>query len=517
MNKIASRVTLPLALTVGIALPGLAPARAEDAPVLSGFGTDLRAISARTATSLGAAGMHIVPGYLENVGDIDASFRVGYIGFPTTQGNLLGAQVAIQARLAEGLALLADLGPRAVIGLRGPLAQDASWRLGWDARYRTETYFAVDPKQGVGLAAAGFGLVPGLPGAAAQGGELALDAEYALGDLRLDVAPALGVMSNRSLVGIKAALDWSLGDWVLGLGGSGEWVIANPGLGSAGIQTTEWLWTAGLRRFLSDASYLQVNYNYTPADTYGIATQTLLAGLGMRLVAMAPPTPAPTPEPTPEPTSVPTPEPTLEPTPTPEPTPAQDPDSLSGTIQSALDSGDARNVKVSLKVLTPKGWKDSGLTTLTDDSGHYVFHSLPAGTYEVVYREGSDHPTAAGAAVSAPVAVEDGKGITGDLDVTWDGRAVTSSLEGMTMSFAWPAKADIPGVIYEVVVKAPGVEDNIIGSPEITDTKVSFEVSPEIARMPGLTFAVKYWEPGGKFMGSNRYGQTTFRPLTRGK
>ena len=39
----------------------------------------------------------------------------------------------------------------------------------------------------------------------------------------------------------------------------------------------------------------------------------------------------------------------------------------------------------------------------------------------------------------------------------------------------------------------------------------------QVACMPGLTFAIKYWEPGGNFMGSSRYGQTTFRPLDRSK
>ena len=125
----------------------------------------------------------------------------------------------------------------------------------------------------------------------------------------------------------------------------------------------------------------------------------------------------------------------------------------------------------------------------------------------------SDLGLAAGAAVSEAVRLEADRAVRVDLDVGWDATQLVISRTGRTVRVRWPAKDEVVDARYEVVVKAPGIDRNVFSSGETMALGVTVELPAAIARLPGLTCAVKYVAPGGTLMGGNRYGQTLFRPL----
>ncbi len=235
------------------------------------------------ADSLTAAGLHVAPHYLGRAGDVDIGLLGGFASFPTMGGGLAGGKIGLQARMDDSLALLADLGPVTAVGLRGLVWSDLGARVGWDARFRSEIYFAVAP--GFGLTKAGFGLIPNFPGAQSNGVELALDGEYRWNAFRFYASPALVAMSNRTATGLSGGADVVVGPVTLGLGSSLQANVLNPAGAALPIEPFELRHSAGVRLFLNDWSYLQATYHLVPADTYGVPSSTVLAGIGIRMAA----------------------------------------------------------------------------------------------------------------------------------------------------------------------------------------------------------------------------------------
>jgi hypothetical protein len=306
-----------------------------------------------------------------------------------------------------------------------------------------------------------------------------------------------------------AGLDWTVGDWVLGLGSAGDANLIDPASGATRLRNHEWQHSLGLRRNLWTGTYLQANASLVPADSYGFPVQTLLVGIDTRLIGKAP---VPTPAPVADPEPVPTPAPTPEPTPAPVQTPAPRRYALTGAIINTLSVPAVAGVPFGLKVKKGKGRVNIGRTTLTDAVGGYRFEDLEPGQYQLVYRAAPDVKTAAGAAVSVPVRVESDKDSMVNLDV-WDVAGVNLSWDQDTIVASWPGKLALPGVQYQLVLRQAGSAEDVLDTPFCTATKVRLKVSRQVRSLKGLMYSVKHVERGGTLNGASRYGQTAFNPL----
>jgi hypothetical protein len=463
----------------------------------------------RLENSLTAGGLNIAPRYLDRPGDVDLNLLGGLMTYPESQASLAGGQASLQARLTERLVLMANMGSLTEIGLRGPIGDFSGVQLGWGAHYRSDVYFLA--KQGPGRSAVAFGLAPS-PGSAANGAEAKLNAMLPLGDLNLYASPLVAVMSNRSNLGAEFGADWS---WQrLGLGYAFGWRanVLNPAQDLEAVSANELLHSVGARYSLTDRLYAQANYAFQPVDAYGLPSHAVLAGVGMRLLGARPRPVAP-------------PLPPVVRAPEPEPVPAFVPESvvaapvetewnsLVGRVHSSLLVGETRGATVHLKRFDGEAWRNVEATATADAEGNFVFRRLPDGEYQVVYRDGAGRPLAADAAVASAVSVRDGRTAVSDLDVAWDEEAITGSITGRTVTVSWPGKPEGADAEFEVILKAEIDRPNIIGSPFSTGNSVAFEVSDEVAKLPRLYFAVKYWKRGEAFMGGAFYGQSAYKVL----
>ena len=482
------------------------------APLASALAAD--DVPRRLENSLTAGGLNIAPRYLDQVGDVDLNLLFGFSYFPTTNGVALGGQLGLQTRLLDQLQLLANAGPLTELGLRGPLFVSPNLDLGWDARYRSEIYFANVP---------GFGLTTPLltlsPGAAAHGPELKLNAAAKWGGFQLFVTPLAAWMSNRTALGLEGGLDWAWQRWGLGYSLAYRENVSSPFPGS-GVLPRELQHGLGLRYSLDENTFLQANAYLTPGDTYGTANQMLLVGFGRRLFGtFKPPAPlqafadqlplpvvlAPTPEPTPEPVLVvvePQPEPVIEAKP-----------ALSGRILHSLlpKAEPGMPVKLELKRRTEAGFVLAPEITVTAPDGSFAFESLPDGEYQLVYRDHAELPDTPAVLVSESVTVASGSGAELSLDLAWDGKDFAEALVDGSGEIRWTPRAN--DAIYQVLVNQQG--KNILSFPAegAEDATTLVTLSKRAQEHQPATF-VKFWKKGDGFGGKGFYGQSRLRPLT---
>jgi hypothetical protein len=225
------------------------------------------------------AGAPIAPRYLAEVGDLDVSLSGSFVQYPGIRASLLGSELGVQYRLSESLHLMANLGHTAEIGLRGPLLEASTFRLGWDAHYRSDWYFLT--ASGVGLGAPAFGLIP-MPGGTAHGMELSVNAMQAWQSWSFYLSPSVSVMSNRSLAGLEAGVDLSLGRFGLGYAVGHHQLLHNPDPGASSLVPTEQAHRLGMRWAWSKEAYAHVHATVVPQDAYGISWQGVTAGIGWR-------------------------------------------------------------------------------------------------------------------------------------------------------------------------------------------------------------------------------------------
>lgn len=524
MSRLGRRALLASIIAFSLALPALGEPKLQ-----------------RLENSLTAGGLNIAPRYLDKPGDIDMNLLGGMIGYPTAEAALGGAQLSFQARLTPSIVLLANMGPLNEIGLQGPVAAPhpllADWRLGWQAHYRSDLYFTTQPSIGtVGL--------PGgyMPGSLGQGLELKLNTQRTLwGGFDAFVSPVAAYMTNRSMLGVDAGLDWTWEALSLGYGLVARANVINPAQDSYSISGSEIQHSAGIRYSLNGWTYLQANYYYSPSDTYGLPMYTALAGIGTRLFYQ-PPAPAPTPEPTPvpPPTPEPSPMPTATPTPVSTPTPASTPTPvptprpvatvkptptpshathLEGRIFNSLlgaaESG--KSLTVHLKRQKGNDFVNVPITARTDATGHYVFHAvLEPGTYQVVYRNPELRQNFVGVAVSDAIEVAMDKPVTVDLDVAWDDALFGEKLDAQVQTMVWGKKPGYPGAVYQGIVRENPSDSKTdvlpIPSAPTVGTKGSFSVTSRTAGRK-LYYFIKYWKKGGAFNGASYYGQSKPRVI----
>lgn len=478
-----------LAVTCGLSLA--TPALAEE-PV-------------RLENSLTSGGLNIAPRYLDQVGDIDLNLLGGYLNYPNSAANLVGGQFALQARILDQVQLLANMGPLTEIGLRGPLA-DLGWvKLGWDAHYRSDLYFLIQP--GPGRTAPMFGLSP-MPGSSAYGLEGQLNAMHSYLGFNLFVSPLLAVMSNRTTAGLAAGLDWNLDRLGLGYGFSYRANVVNPNQSTEPLAASELQHSVGVRYSLTERLYAQANYYLQPADSYGIPSQTVLAGVGMRLLGSTPQAPAaaPMPEPTPAPVEV-------------RPAVPVHFLQIEGRLyNSRLKDGQIdQPLTVGLKKRVGKAFVNVKITTQTDASGRYVFRNFgEEGEYQVVFRNPEGRADTVGVIVSEAVRAVLDQVATVNLDLAWDDVSFEEQLASPSVNIRWGTKPGFAEVMYQGILREDPNDSRTDVLPFPAEPTIgatgSFEVSSQI-RGRKLFYFIKFWKQGGEFNGSNYYGQSKPREL----
>lgn len=493
MTRLHRRALLAALLASTVTLPAVA------APELK-----------RLENSLTAGGLNIAPRYLDKTGDVDMNLLGGMVNYPTSEASLAGGQISLQARLTDKLLLLANMGPLNEIGLRGPLDSFADWTLGWAAHYRSDLYFTTSPTTGLVSPMGGY-----MPGSLAQGLELKLNGMRGLGGFNLYLSPLLAFMSNRTMAGAEGGIDWSWNRLGLGYGLSARSNVVNAAQGAFSIAGNEIQQSAGIRFSMNDWSYLQANYYYSQSDTYGLPVQTALAGIGMRLF-YTPLNPQAAPTPAPAPTATPAPAPTPAPAVTPVPKLVTH---LEGRLFNSMLPGGAfaKPLTVGLKRMVDNEFVNLSQTTTTDDNGRYVFHDvLEEGVYQVVFRNPELLPNTVGVAVADAVEVLIDKPVVVDMDLAWDDAAFSETHSGPVQTIQWGLKPGHADAIFHGVLREDAHDSHTdllpFPSAPTVETKGSFGIWSQIKGKKAYHF-VKYWKQGGKFLGSNYYGQSKPRVL----
>lgn len=470
----------------------------------------------RLENSLTAGGLNIAPRYLDQVGDVDLNLLFGFSHFPTTNGIALGGQLGLQTRLLDQLQLLANAGPLTELGIRGPLYLSPMLDLGWDARYRSEIYFANSP---------GFGLTSPLltlsPGAAAHGSEFKLNAAAKWQGFTLFLSPLAAWMSNRTALGLEGGLDWAFQRWGLGYSLAYRENVSTPFPGS-GVLPRELQHGLGLRFSLDEKTFLQANGYLTPGDTYGTANRMLLVGFGRRLFSTFQPpdlqallplpksTPvavAPTPQPTPEPTQDPV---VVEPTP--EPVVVEPTSVLRGRLLHSLRPKAEPGIPVTLELKrrSPEGFVLANRSTVANPDGTFAFEGLPDGEYQLVYRDHPDLPHTPAVLVSRSMRVSGGSTAEMTLDLAWDDAGYAEALQDGRGEIRWSPRSD--AATYQLLVRQNA--KNILAFPgEGTDANQTNVTLSAQAREHQPAAFVKFWQKGDAFGGAGPYGQSRPRPL----
>lgn len=492
----ATRTCSRLLLAATLGLSQAIPAMAAD--------------QARLENSLTSGGLNIAPRYLDRPGDVDLNLLGGAFTYPTNGSGLMGGQLSLQARLTDKLQLLANMGPLAEIGLRGPIGELQGWKLGWDARYRQDMYFVVS--SGTGLSSTLLGAVP-LIGAAASGAEVKLNGMLPVGGFNFFVSPVAASLSNRSYAGVEGGVDWSWNQLGLGYAMSYHANLINPAAGTIDLNANEFLHGAGVRYSLTDRHYLQANYLYQPADVYGLATQQILVGGGMRLIGQtAKPAPTPAPTPTPEPTPAPTPTPI--PTPTPTPPPVVKRVILQGRFIHSLSQngnpGKALTARLKYRKPGATGFEKIDATVQTDVFGNFTFYDLPLGEYQIFFKDEGRVGNVVDVAVGDAVKVKLGTTRT-EMDIAWDEATFKAELAGKTEKIDWADKLGVADTVYQGLLRGTTGNQQLefLNFPEKVSeqTEGTFTLSDQI-KADKVYYVIKYWKKDGTFNGSTFYGQS---------
>ncbi|MBO9542315.1 carboxypeptidase regulatory-like domain-containing protein [bacterium] len=460
---------------------------------------------ARLENSLTAGGLNIAPRYLDKVGDVDLNLLGGLLNYPASQASLVGGQFSLQARIHDKVQLLANMGPLAEIGLRGPITELSGLKLGWDAHYRSDLYFLID--QGPGRTAPMFGLAP-YPGSSAHGLEAKLNAMYARKGFTLFASPLAAVMSNRTMAGVEAGIDWAWDRLGLGYAVSYRANVVNPAQSVEAVAGNEVQHSVGARYGLGDRLYAQANYFFQPSDTYAIANQGLLAGIGMRLfgatakapVAMPAPVAAATPAPIP--------------TPAPVATPVTQRVILEGRFVHSLSEGGNPGTPLTarLKYRKPgtKGFEKVEATTQTDAQGNFRFEDLPLGEYQVFFKDEGRLGNVVDVAVGDAVKVK--PGITrSEIDIAWDEQSFKAQLAGKTQTIDWADKLGVEDAVYQGLLRGTTGSQQLefLNFPEKVgpQSEGSFTLSDAI-KAEKVYYVIKYWKKDGLFNAETFYGQS---------
>ncbi|MBO9542321.1 carboxypeptidase regulatory-like domain-containing protein [bacterium] len=487
-NHHASRTAASLMLAATLGLSIALPAGAQ---------------SERLENSLSTGGLNIAPRYLSRPGDVDLNLLGGAVTYPTNGSGLMGGQLSVQARITDGLQLLANMGPLAEVGLRGPIGTFQGWTVGWDARYRQDMYFVA--ASGTGLASTLFG-VP-LIGASASGAEFKLNGMLPFSGFNLFVSPVAASLSNRSYLGLDGGIDWSWDRLGLGYALSYHANLINPAEGTATLTPHELLHGMGIRYSLTDRHYLQANYLWQSADVYGLANQQILVGGGMRLFGE-------TRKPAPVPVAVATPAPTPIPTPAPVATPVTQRVVLEGRFVHSLSEGGNPGTPLTarLKYRKPgtKGFEKVEATTQTDAQGNFRFEDLPLGEYQVFFKDEGRLGNVVDVAVGDAVKVK--PGITrSEIDIAWDEQSFKAQLAGKTQTIDWADKLGVEDAVYQGLLRGTTGSQQLefLNFPEKVgpQSEGSFTLS-EAIKAEKVYYVIKYWKKDGLFNAETFYGQS---------
>lgn len=242
------------------------------------------AASLDTGGDLTASGLSVVPYVHGHPGDVTLSLKGGYVDVPGALGYG-GGDVGLRVGLPRGLQILAQGGTQTSAGLRGRLWSFPWLDLGWDARYRVDSYaeqwLAGQGAYGLTTPPAVIGSGSLLPGRFAQGLQVAIESAWSVGATRIYLAPEALAMSNRDALGATLGLDQVVGPLAIGLGIEAQDNLANPDR-AVRLNPLQLRYGAGLSYDAGPVA-LSASYRYVPADSYGYPSHTVLVGAGIKL------------------------------------------------------------------------------------------------------------------------------------------------------------------------------------------------------------------------------------------
>lgn len=207
---------------------------------------------------------------------------LGVTGSPSlgrwASASLLNAGVP----MGHDLSGYAQFGLRSAVGVRGLWPSPfQEVRTGWDVQHRMDYY--PDLTEGPGLARPAGGVLP-LPGALAQGLQVAMLTGFRAGPLDISLAPHVAMMTNRTGFGARYEAALSRGAFEVGYGGVLQWNPGNPSPGAA-FSSYELEQLLGVRWALGDALSLHGLASWTLRDAYGLSAVQGLLGLQWSLWA----------------------------------------------------------------------------------------------------------------------------------------------------------------------------------------------------------------------------------------
>lgn len=204
---------------------------------------------------------------------------------------------------------------------------------------------------------------------------------------------------------------------------------------------------------------------------------------------------------------------------TPEESPAVAPADIVGLNGKLLFDGAAanENIIMNIKKLNGSAYEElSGITATTVKGGYYQFARTDAGTFKVVYKQGSnvnftEGNNTVGYLNSKDIALTAGeKKKVDDIDLCWDakpGQLNKTVAEG-TVNFTFlPKKGTYE---YQIHVNGANVDSNWV-TPSAADATVSVPVTLSVAQQESYTYVIKY---RGSSDASSENGGTPIIPFT---
>lgn len=222
-----------------------------------------------------AAGLRVVPRYLEKTGDMEVGLLGGAMNLPSLNSTCGIGQFSATCRFADFVELFANSGSLVEFGARGKLYGGPEGTLGWDAAYRMEAYLAAVP---------GFGVLNPfeLPDSIGRGVELNLNAMRQVGAYNFYLSPLYSALNNRTAVGAELGADYIGEQLSVGYSLGYRHNLTTSTLGNFTLLPEEVQHSLGLQYRIGKRLNFLANYRYQQANSYNLPVHSLFVGMSYR-------------------------------------------------------------------------------------------------------------------------------------------------------------------------------------------------------------------------------------------
>lgn len=222
-----------------------------------------------------AAGLRVVPRYLDRTGDMELAVLGGGLSISALNSTGGMGQLSGMCRFADFVEIFANSGPLVEIGARGKLYAGPEGLIGWDAAYRMEAYLA---------AVQGFGVLNPfeLPDSIGHGYELNLNAMRQFGAYNVYLSPLYSSLNNRTAVGVELGADYVSDTWSAGYSLGYRHNLTTSTLGNFTLLPEDIQHSLGIQSRINKQVNLLANYRFQQASSYNMTSHALFVGVGCR-------------------------------------------------------------------------------------------------------------------------------------------------------------------------------------------------------------------------------------------